>query len=101
MTKHMLLSLLSALAIVTLAACGGAGDDATASDSEPATSGDEGAMEPSGDETAGTADGSESCYVVSVDDQEGCWDDADTACDEVCGAPCVCTEATANNTCGC
>lgn len=99
MMNDMLRSLLTALAIA-LAACGGA-DDATAASSEPDTSGDEGAMEPSGDETAGTTDGSESCYVVSVDDQEGCWDDADTACDEVCGAPCVCTEATVNNTCGC
>ncbi|HJL15488.1 MAG TPA: hypothetical protein RMH99_07535 [Sandaracinaceae bacterium LLY-WYZ-13_1] len=75
-------------------ACGGASQ----TPSEPATDGTAGATAEPG--TADPAAG-EDCYVESVDDQPGCWDDADAACDEVCGAPCVCTEASSRNSCSC
>ena len=81
-----------------LVACGGpaeaeqeesVGNDVV--DTELDTTDDDTAAEPSGSD----------CYVIRVGEQEGCWADADEACSEVCGAPCMCTEATVNNTCGC
>ncbi len=66
---------------------------------DPSTSGGE--ADPAADPAMGDEPAAESCYVESVDETTGCWASADEACTEVCGAPCTCTEATANNTCGC
>lgn len=79
------------LALVLLFGCG---------EPEPRSPADDGA---GGSEAPATDSPPEPehCYVQSVDGQTGCWAEAADACDEVCGAPCLCTEAIVDNTCGC
>ena len=98
--KTSMFPLLTALAIV-FSACGGGTSNAAPTEHEPETVDTADSTEPT-EPTEPTApvDG-ESCYVVSVDEEEGCWGSGDEACNAVCGGPCTCTEATSRNTCGC